>query len=312
MTERIKCKHRKEKRMKYIDWLRPVIGAGIGYITNWIAVKMMFRPIKEYKIGKFRIPFTPGIIPKNKERISAAIAQVVSENLLNEETLKKQLLSDDVKQRVRNHVVDVLNGITENEQIVEEAICQYVEREKFIADLNKFNDNISESIFNTVKEANLGELIQEKINEETNEKFKGSILGMLGGKAISDTIAREIKDKVNIYIDENGKELIRKMVNDEVEKYTKATIGDVATKIGMSDFDLVEFIMNLYEKLIISKINEVLVTINISDIIKSRIDEMDMVELEGLILMIMKKELNALVSLGAIIGFVLGLVNLLF
>ena len=105
---------------------------------------------------------------------------------------------------------------------------------------------------------------------------------------------------------------IRKMVNDEVEKYTKATIGDVATKVGMSDFDLVEFIMNLYEKLIISKINEVLVTINISDIIKSRIDEMDMVELEGLILMIMKKELNALVSLGAIIGFVLGLVNLLF
>ena len=135
---------------------------------------------------------------------------------------------------------------------------------------------------------------------------------MLGGKAISDTIAREIKDKVNIYIDENGKELIRKMVNDEVEKYTKATIGDVATKVGMSDFDLVEFIMNLYEKFIISKINEVLVTINISDIIKSRIDEMDMVELEGLILMIMKKELNALVSLGAIIGFVLGLVNLLF
>ena len=73
MTERIKCKHGKEKRMKYIDWLRPVIGAGIGYITNWIAVKMMFRPIKEYKIGKLRIPFTPGIIPKNKERISAAI-----------------------------------------------------------------------------------------------------------------------------------------------------------------------------------------------------------------------------------------------
>jgi len=298
--------------MKYIDWLRPVIGAGIGYITNWVAVKMLFKPIKEYKIGRFRIPFTPGIIPKNKERISLAIAQVISENLLNEETLKKQLLSDDVKQRVRNHVVDVLNGLTENDKIVEDAICLYVEKDRFDTDLNRFNDNVSESIFNTVKEANLGELIQEKINEETKEKFKGSILGMLGGKAISDTISREIKDKVNIYIDENGKELIRKMVSDEVKKYTKATIGDVATKIGMSNFDLVGFIMNLYEKFIISKINEVLVTIDISDIIKSRIDEMDMAELEGLILMIIKKELNALVNLGAIIGFVLGLVNLLF
>ena len=39
---------------------------------------------------------------------------------------------------------------------------------------------------------------------------------------------------------------------------------------------------------------------------------MDVLELEKLILTIMKKELNALVNLGAIIGFLLGLLNLLF
>ena len=42
----------------------PVIGAVIGYVTNLIAVKMLFYPINPVYIGKFRLPFTPGIIAR--------------------------------------------------------------------------------------------------------------------------------------------------------------------------------------------------------------------------------------------------------
>ncbi len=298
--------------MEYIDWLRPVIGAGIGYVTNLIAVKMLFRPIKEYKIGNFRVPFTPGIIPQNKERISEAIGQVISENLLDEETLKNQLLSDDVKFHIRENIVGYLNNMTENTDIIEDTIIQYVEKDKYDTGLNRIEDQIAQSIYETVKDADIGSMIQEKINEETNEKFKGSIVGFLGGRAISDTISREIKDKVNIYIEENGKEIIKGMVQKEIEKYTKSSFGDVTTKIGLSDFDLVDFLMKIYENVVIEKIHSMLVTVDISGIVKNRIDAMDMLELEQLILKIMKKELNALVNLGALIGFILGLVNLAF
>ncbi len=298
--------------MENIDWLRPVIGACIGYITNLIAVKMMFRPVKEHKIGKIRIPFTPGIIPRNKDRIAEAIGQVISENLLDEVTLKNKLLSEDVKFRIRESIVDSLNNMSSNTDIIEESIIKYVEKEKYDTTVDRFIDKISESIHETVKEADIGNIIQEKINEETGEKFKGSIMGLLGGKAISDTISREVRDKINIYIDENGKEIIRGMVQKEVEKYTKSCIGDVTTKVGLSDFDLVSFLMKVYEDIIIGKIHNVLVAIDISSVVKERIDEMDIVELEDLILKIMKRELNALVDLGAIIGFILGLVNLAF
>ncbi len=44
----------------------PVIGGIIGLITNGLAIKMLFRPHKEIYIGKFRLPFTPGLIPKEK------------------------------------------------------------------------------------------------------------------------------------------------------------------------------------------------------------------------------------------------------
>ena len=44
----------------------PLIGAVIGYFTNYLAVKMLFRPRREIKIGSKTLPFTPGVIPKRK------------------------------------------------------------------------------------------------------------------------------------------------------------------------------------------------------------------------------------------------------
>ena len=42
----------------------PIIGGVIGYCTNWLAIKMLFRPYNEIKIRGRVLPFTPGIIPK--------------------------------------------------------------------------------------------------------------------------------------------------------------------------------------------------------------------------------------------------------
>jgi uncharacterized membrane protein YheB (UPF0754 family) len=55
----------------------PVLGAVIGYFTNWLAVKMLFRPYYPKKIGKLTLPFTPGIIPKRKQALAQAVGKVV-------------------------------------------------------------------------------------------------------------------------------------------------------------------------------------------------------------------------------------------
>ena len=70
--------------------------------------------------------------------------------------------------------------------------------------------------------------------------------------------------------------------------------------------------MNIYEKFVTQKMPDFLKTMNISKIITDKIEEMDILDVEKMILDIMKKELNALVNLGAFIGFVLGFLNLLF
>ena len=75
----------------------PFIGAIIGYITNYIAVKMLFRPYEaKYVFGK-RVPLTPGIVPKSKDRVARAIASAVMGNLLTPEDLEKNLLKAELK-----------------------------------------------------------------------------------------------------------------------------------------------------------------------------------------------------------------------
>ena len=55
--------------METTYFIAPLLGGLIGYITNDIAIRMLFRPHKAKYLFGIHIPFTPGIIPKEKGRI---------------------------------------------------------------------------------------------------------------------------------------------------------------------------------------------------------------------------------------------------
>lgn len=67
--------------------IAPLVGGVIGYVTNDIAIRMLFRPHTAKHIMGWRVPFTPGIIPKEKERIAEAVGTVISDNLMSQEVL---------------------------------------------------------------------------------------------------------------------------------------------------------------------------------------------------------------------------------
>lgn len=75
----------------------PVIGALIGYCTNYIAVKMLFYPKKEIRIFGHKLPFTPGAIPKGKPRLAKAIGNIVAEDLLTKEDIKQKMISAETE-----------------------------------------------------------------------------------------------------------------------------------------------------------------------------------------------------------------------
>ncbi|MCG8400445.1 MAG: DUF445 domain-containing protein [Firmicutes bacterium] len=80
------------------------VGAVIGYVTNWIAIRMLFRPRREIKIMGFHVPFTPGVIPRGKKRLAGSVGRVVGGMLLTGENVTRHLLRPPVEEQVRGHV----------------------------------------------------------------------------------------------------------------------------------------------------------------------------------------------------------------
>jgi uncharacterized membrane protein YheB (UPF0754 family) len=64
------------------------VGGIIGYFTNDIAIKMLFRPYKPIYVGGRKLPFTPGLIPSNQEKLAKRISDTIMGSLLTPEELQ--------------------------------------------------------------------------------------------------------------------------------------------------------------------------------------------------------------------------------
>ena len=92
-----------------LAWITaPVIGGLIGLITNSLAIKMLFRPHHAVYIGRFHVPFTPGLIPKEKNRIASAIGEVISKYLLDDQTIQKAVCDVKMKEKIADFVHDFI------------------------------------------------------------------------------------------------------------------------------------------------------------------------------------------------------------
>lgn len=84
--------------------LPPILGAVIGYVTNAIAIRMLFRPLRAYHVFGVRVPFTPGIIPRQRHDLAKSIGSMVSTRLLTEDIIRAQITSQEVRDGVTRGV----------------------------------------------------------------------------------------------------------------------------------------------------------------------------------------------------------------
>ena len=288
----------------------PAIGAVIGYCTNYIAVKMLFRPLKPVKIGNKTLPFTPGIIPKGQGRMARALGQAVGEHLLTKEDFEKMLLSEDIKNAVVDAVLQKIEKLKDTEASLEEFLSQYTGQEEYDLMRDKLEDYITEKITEGVENLDVGAIIVEEGTKEIKEKFKGGMLSMFLNDDLIQSVATPIGNKVDEYIKENVEEKIRPAVVAQLAAAENKSVAQWVEIFPVSDKKFRQIIENIYVKFVNEKAEELAEKFHVAEIVEEKINAMDVLELENLLLGIMKKELNAVVSLGAVIGFILGLLNI--
>lgn len=71
------------------------VGAIIGSLTNRLAITMLFRPHHAKYIGKWKVPFTPGLIPKRRDELAEQLGRTVAHYLLTPELLREKILTSE-------------------------------------------------------------------------------------------------------------------------------------------------------------------------------------------------------------------------
>ena len=283
---------------KYI--VTPIIGAIIGYVTNWIAVKMLFRPRKEVRVFGKRLPFTPGVIPRGQARLAKAVGN-----------MGEKLLSEESEKEFKSHIQAWVEEQKQSEDTLHSAAVKIVEEEKVDDFAASVEEDLTDFLSEKVIAMEPGKLIVDKVVQEAQRKLADSMFGMMLGGSFIEKIAGQIQEGIDAYIAENARGYIEKEVVAASEELQAKPIPEVTGFFEEKGIYDPEFLWRLYKRIIEEKLPALLSSLKLSAVVEERINAMKVEEVEELVLSIMSKELGAIVNLGAVIGLILGLVNVL-
>ena len=317
--------------------MAPLLGGVIGYITNDIAIRMLFRPHTAKYVFGIHIPFTPGIIPKEKGRIAEAVGGVISENLMNKEVLEKYLLSEDMIEKVRSAVEEFIATQQRNNETVVQFLGHYLSKEEIDTIAQNINRSITKQTYEKLADSSVGEKVAHIAIDHVAQKLTidgaqelltgiGGALGGLGGMAaglfggnivakflgmLREPAEHFLAKNINTMLRDNGEEIVSNMIGGEVDAFFNKPVSKLLEGHEEQLAQAVNTIESIYRSIITEHLPKILQSIDISKIVRERINEMDVNETEKLIFQVMDKELKSIVWLGALLGLVMGSVNIL-
>ncbi|MDY0191399.1 MAG: DUF445 family protein [Desulfuromonas sp.] len=90
--------------------LPPLLGAVIGYVTNYIAIRMLFRPLRPWYIFRLRIPLTPGIIPSQRHKLASKMGEMVGSHLLTSQDIAQALDKPEFRTKLQQALASKLDN----------------------------------------------------------------------------------------------------------------------------------------------------------------------------------------------------------
>lgn len=290
----------------------PIIGAIIGLITNGIAIRMLFRPLKPVRFLGMTLPFTPGLIPKEKSRIAKSLGDVVAGELLNEEVIKSGLLSAEMDQKIKTALNHFIAEKSTSDETLNDVFLSFVGKEQGALLADEISTKIVDISYERMTKLELGVLLSEIAAAEIVANLQGSMFSMLVSDNLINSAKVKMSDIIEKLIAEKGKEILENIVLKEGTNLMDKKICDLYTQYEARLPEFIEWVIGAYHKLIEKNLHALLHALDLSQLVENQINSYDVLTFEKIILDIMSKELKAIVWLGGLLGFVMGLVMLFF
>ncbi|MGV2641731.1 DUF445 family protein [Clostridium perfringens] len=232
-----------------------LIGAVIGYITNWLAIKMLFRPREAKYIFGMKLPFTPGLIPKEKSRIANKVGETVGTHLLNSDSLSKALKDDKIKAKFNEVAKEKINQVINSNSTLENSLKNTLGENYYALKGNMIN-NITKTILESIQEEEfknkvkfyIVDSIKERLNKNpekiidfiNSNKFREVIINTLEEEKTRDIIGKALLKEVKTLGKEDLtiEEVIPENIKPYIEEYVKSqkdTLVDIIKNLLRDD-----------------------------------------------------------------------------
>jgi uncharacterized membrane protein YheB (UPF0754 family) len=207
---------------------------------------------------------------------------------------------------------------------MDQTICKYAEAddtvstliEKFIS-ANIVNERLKDgkkalALLVTKKaiEQDVGKTIVDYAYEEIISKTKPILKGLTSSAL--NSVKQPFANKINTMIEEKSSPLVENFIAGQADELLQMPLRDIIERYQDKIPQIKQYTWNVYEDIVTNKLDEIMNAVDISEVINKKINSLDLLELERIINSLVKRELNALIWLGGLLGMVMGLFNVLF
>lgn len=284
----------------------PVIGGIIGYITNDLAIKMLFRPYAPIYIGSFRLPFTPGIVPKRLESLAVLLGREVEARFFNADDLEILFQSDTFAGAVADSITEMIYSRRQSLCLSMEKLEADPSAGPMIADAK---DKLCAHIVQAMTDFDYAPMIRSAAGQiGSDRRADGMPRGSV--KNTVSALAPSISDGIRAYLSSKGVETVTPIMEQMLVEFGDRPIGDIARDI-LPDRELTrKLIRELYLSFMAVYVRPVVESIDVGGMITEKLRLMEPRDVEALILSVVNREFRYVVWLGGLLGTLIGTVNI--
>ena len=289
-------------------FIGPIIGGIIGLITNGIAIRMLFRPLKAIKVWGLTLPFTPGLIPKEKPRIAKSLGDVVANNLLNQDVIKNGLLSPAMDDKITIAVNGLIAKKSTSDETLRELFYAFSSAERGEQIITDVTTKVVGFSYERMVKMELGPLLSEIAVTEIVSNLQGSMFAMLINENLISSAKVKMSEIIERMVVEKGEDILNNIFEKESTNLLDKRLCDLYLEYEDRIPEFVAWVITTYHQLIDKNIGVLIHALDLSKLVEDQINGYDVLTFEKMILEIMRKELNAIVWLGGLLGCIMGLV----
>ncbi len=158
----------------------PLISALIGWFTNFIAIKMLFRPHKAVKIFGITIQ---GILPRRKAELAEQIGETVERELISHDDIQKAIDNPEFHDELSQSVVGAIEVVIKNKLAANPMLAMFLNEEMMESIITMLSEEVDkevpgfmEKMFSRMEEfVDFKALVTKKVNEFDMSKLESIV-----------------------------------------------------------------------------------------------------------------------------------------